>query len=72
MKIIELDRTLCREQYNGDYQKMIDEEDGIIMDDSFVKRAFNFGHGTIEDLKTYMKLNRVYCRYYDMLNHEFI
>lgn len=72
MAILELYRRFCREEYNGNFDKMVEEKDGIIFDDERIKRAFNFGNGTAEDMKKHMRNNNMYCRYYDMESHTYI
>lgn len=72
MKIIELDRNYCREHYNGNYSKMIENEDGVIFDDNTIKLAFNFHNGTNEHLKCHIENNRQYCRYYDLENNKYV
>jgi len=37
-----------------------------IIDDSFIKNAFAFGHGTLEDLKKHAAMNRQYCTIIDL------
>lgn len=72
MKILELSKSYCSKEYDGNFQKMIDEEDGVIYDDYRIKKAYNRGNGTPKDFKRYMENNRKYCLYYDMENHMFI
>lgn len=66
MRIIELSRSYCRTEYNGDFQAMIDELDGIVFDDETTRRAFAFGKGTEKDLQRYINDNRKFCKYYDL------
>ena len=72
MKIIELDKRFCREEYGGNYQRMIEEEDGVIFDDERIRNAFSGGHGTGKDLMRFINDNRIFARYYDMENHKYI
>ena len=72
MKILELDRKEAREIYNNNYKKMIAQNDGVLYDDERIKKAFNFGRGTINDLQRYINNNRQYCRYYDIEDKRYI
>jgi len=72
MRILELDRKYCDKEYNGKFEKMINEKDGVIFDDYTVKRAFNFGNGKTDDLKSYINDNRNYCKYYDLDNMVYV
>lgn len=72
MKILELDRKEAREIYNNNYKKMISQNDGVLYDDERIKKAFNFGRGTINDLQRYINNNRQYCRYYDIEDKRYI
>ena len=77
MKILELDRKEAREIYNNNYKKMIAQNDGVLKtfteDQLFrIKKAFNFGRGTINDLQRYINNNRQYCRYYDIEDKRYI
>lgn len=72
MKILELDRKQARELYNNNYKKMIAQNDGVLYDDERIKKAFNFGRGTINELQKYINNNRQYCRYYDIEDKRYI
>jgi len=72
MKIIELSRKVCRDYYGGNYNDMITLNDGVIFDDETIRKAFNFGAGTVEHFKEYMQNNRTFCRYYDIENRRYL
>lgn len=72
MKILELCKNYCHDQYNGNYRRMIEEEDGIIFDDEKIRLAFNRGNGTEKDFRRFMKRNAKRFRYYDMDARAFI
>lgn len=72
MKILEIDKKYCKKYYNNDYKTCIEELDGVLYDDNIIKRTFNFGNGTVEDLKRYIECNRKYCRYYNLETQKFI
>lgn len=72
MKIIELSRKRCDEDYNGNFKKMIEVKDGLIFDAEITQRAFNFGNGTEKDLKEYIRNNKIFCKYYDLENQKYI
>ena len=72
MKILELSCKYAKEFYNNNYQKMIIKNDGELYDDNRIRKAFNFGFGTIEDFKRYMENNKQYCRFYDIENKRYI
>lgn len=72
MKIIELSKNCCKRFYDGNYHKMIESMDGIIFDDKRIKEAFCFHNGKAEDFLIYVKNNRAYCRYFDLINCRYI
>ena len=37
-----------------------------------IRGAFNFGHGTMAELKEYAKNNKMYCSLYDTETHSFL
>ena len=72
MEVLELSKNYCKKFYNGSFDKMIEEKDGIIFDNKVIKSAFNSGNGTKKDFKRYMKNNKVFCKYYDLKNKIYI
>lgn len=72
MKIIELSRSYCRKEYGGNFQKMIEAEDGLLFDDETIRRAFSGGRGTEKDLERYIEANRPFVRFYDIEKHKYI
>lgn len=64
MKILELSKNYCKKYYNGNYEEMIKEKDGII---------WNSNKNTTEkQLKRYIEDNKVFCKFYDLKNEKFI
>ena len=45
IKVLELSLDYCKKFYNGSFDKMIEEKDGIIFDNEVIQKAFNFGNG---------------------------
>lgn len=43
-----------------------------VWDNDRIRRAFNFGRGTMSDLIEYAKNNRQYCCIYDTEKHDFL
>lgn len=72
MQVIELSKSYCNEFYNGNFNEMIEKKDGNIFDDEKIKKAFNFNNGTKKDFKSYMENNKQYCKYYDLVNRQYI
>ena len=72
MEVLELSKNYCERFYNGDFDKMIKEKDGIIFDNKTIKSAFNFGKGRKKDFKRYMENNKIFCKYYDLKNKKYI
>ena len=63
--IIEYDKALLRNEYNGNIDKMT--ADGMFLEwtPERIKGAFNFGNGTEKHLKEYMNNNKQYCIFID-------
>lgn len=72
MKVIEISKKNCIENYFNNVYEVINRLDGIIYDDFTIKQTFNFGNGTVKDLINYINNNRAYCFYYDLINKKFI
>lgn len=72
IKILELSKNYCKKYYDNDYKKMIKELDGVLFDDERIKKAFNFGNGSFKHLMFYIKNNRDYAKYYDLINKKYI
>jgi hypothetical protein len=51
---------------------MIKALDGVLFDDVQIKKAFNFGNGSIKDFKEYINNNKSYCKYYDLINKKYL
>lgn len=71
MLIYEIYREEWRE-YGGDIKKIIAAGAYIPRDDEFIRKAFNFGRGTMQDFKRYIENNRQYCKWYDAERGAFI
>ena len=56
---LEVDKTNAKKC--GSIEKAIEEGFCIAWEDEKIKNAFNFGRGTLEDLKRYMDANRSFC-----------
>lgn len=72
MLVIELSKSYCNNFYNNDFNAMIKALDGVIFDDVQIKKAFNFGNGSIKDFKAYINNNKSYCKYYDLINKKYL
>jgi hypothetical protein len=72
MKIAEINKRTCNDCCSGDYKKAIEDEYYILIDEKFIKNAFNFGNGTTKHLKEHIKNNRCFCVYYDLDKKAFI
>ena len=59
--IIEIDKRLLSEIYNGNIKKAVAAGDYKRWTHDSIKNAFNFGNGTEKDLKRYMEDNKKYC-----------
>lgn len=72
MKVLELSKNYCNKFYNGNYEEMIKNFDGVLYDDEIIKNTFNFGNGSEKNFNRYMKNNKVFCKYYDLINKKYI
>lgn len=79
MKILELDRRECREEYGGNWARMLEvvrhwaeSTPCVIWDNEKIRHAFNGGEGTPKDMRRMMRDNRIYCRFYDLEKETFI
>ena len=59
--ILEISKNYVKKFYNGDTKKAVAENDGVKWTQERIKAAFNFGHGTPEDLRRYMADNAAYA-----------
>lgn len=71
MLVFEIDRATLRD-YRGDVAQIIAAGEYVPRDDEFIRRAFNYGHGTPADFKKYRDNNRVFCKWYDPATGSFI
>ena len=63
MKVYELYKPTLQQQYHGNIETMIKDEMYILWDEERIKRAFNFGNGTIKEFNRYMEANKNLCLY---------
>lgn len=63
MLLYEIDRSDIRKC--GSVKAAINAGWYIPRNDEFIKHAFNFGHGTINDMNRYMKDNSCFCVWID-------
>lgn len=59
--ILEIGKSYVTKFYNGNLMDAVKEKDGILYTDEIIKSAFNFGNGTIKDLKNYIENNKKYA-----------
>ncbi len=59
--ILEIGKNYVEKFYNGDLKKAVAEHDGVKWTNERIKKAFNFGNGTIEELKRYIQDNSKYA-----------
>ena len=59
--IYEYDKKYLREHYHGNMAQMRYIGDTFNWTPERIKAAFNYGHGTIKDLRVYMENNTKYC-----------
>lgn len=77
MKVIEISKKYCKQYYNNDIQKCIQEFDEVIFDTTSYKTiGLNplgiYEKSPLDMLKNYINNNRTYCFYYDLINKKFI
>lgn len=58
---IEIYKKTLNESFNGNIQKCIDDGYFFEWTANRIKNTFNFGKGTIRNLKEYMQNNKRYC-----------
>ena len=58
-KFIEISRAKANEL--GSVKKAYEQGFFTVWDSDRIKRAFNFGNGTLKDFKNYMENNKNYC-----------
>jgi hypothetical protein len=62
-----------REFYHNNPLEMVKAGDGLLFTPERIKNGFNFGRGTVEDLKRHIALNNhIHCLYYDLDKECFI
>lgn len=66
MRILEIGKSYVRKEYGGNFDKAVEEMDGILFDAETIKGAFANGNGTAEDMRKHMENNRPFCKYYDL------
>lgn len=71
MLVYEIDLKTIRE-YKSNITAIIVNGDYCPRDDDFVRRAFNNGHGTIEDFTRYKNDNKIFCKWYDPVRKCFV
>ena len=59
--ILEIGKSYINKFYSGDLKAAILKKDGVLWTDEKIKAAFNFGNGTIKDLKNYINNNKKYA-----------
>lgn len=64
--IFEIGKSYVKKFYNGNLKQCIQEKDVIIWTDERIKKAFNFGNGTIKDLNRYMHDNKEFCYFVEI------
>lgn len=64
MLVLELSNNYCKKYYNGNFEEMIKNKDGVIYDTTI--------NITEKNLKRWMKNNKVFCKYYDLENKKYI
>ena len=72
IRILELSKDYAKKFYNGDYEKMIEEMDGVLYDNENIKNAFNFGNGSFKHLTNCINNNRKHAKYYDLNKKSYI
>lgn len=68
MLIYEVSKKAMNEECNGDLMEAIKQGWYVAYDEERIRKAHNFGHGTMADMKRYMKNNKAYCIFYDAEN----
>ena len=64
--ILEIGKSYINKFYSGDLAAAIKEKDGILWTNEKIKAAFNFGNGTIKDLKNHINNNRKYAYFVEV------
>lgn len=72
MLVLELSKNYINIFYNGDFKKAIKENDGVLFNDEVIKNAFSNGNGSLEDFRRYVKNNKCFCKYYDLIHKKFL
>lgn len=71
--IIQLYKKTCMEEYNGNYTEMLNDGKYLFeWTDANIKGAFNFGRGTIADLRRYIDDNKTLSRFFNTETNAFI
>ena len=71
MLVYEIDTKTLRE-YKNNVNAIIAAGEYIPRNDEFIRRAFNNGHGTIEDFTRYKNDNKIFCKWYDPIKQCFV
>ena len=64
--ILEIGKSFVNNVYSGDLKAAIKDNAGILWTDEKIKAAFNFGSGTVKDLKRYINNNKKYAYFVEV------